>query len=436
MGSNLPKISLSGFVVLLFSFWNIDLIAQECLPEGMVFSTQAQIDAFAAEYPGCTTILGDVVIEEDVPGTITNLKGLSVLHTFGDYLEIHDNDALLDLSGLDNVESIAGGLNIYGNPRLEKLTGLEKVTQITGSLRIALNHKLRSITALSGLERVVEDVTIADNFRLPNLYGLETLDTIGGYLLVIMSPELINLRGLDNLRQIGKGLLVESNARLRDLHGLDQLTSIGGNCIVVNNPDLRTLDGLNAVTSINGKLQIALNPFLETVAALRKLKKIKGLLQIYANVGLKSLSGLENIDETGIEDLAILSSDVLSICNVKSICNYLKNADNQAAISMNANGCNVRSQIVERCQRKGPSGQPSIPSDPVFFPNPTSGLVTVEADDLESGFYEVSGALGRVLLTGELSNRQLDLSELPAGMYFVKIKTEERELLAKIIKLN
>lgn len=412
------------------------MLAQDCLPEGVILSSQAQIDAFAVDYPGCTTILGDVVIEEAERGNIRNLTGLSGLTAFGDYLEIHDNEALLDLRGLENVETISGGLNIFGNSKLEKLTGLESLASIGTSLRIALNHELRSIEALATLQTVGEDLTIADNRILSSLYGLHSLDTVGGYLIILTSNQLLNLRGLDALRSIGKGLLVEDNDRLRDLRGLDKVTSIGGNCIIVNNRELRSLDGLNAVTAIGGKLQIALNPFLEGVAALKKLESINGLLQIYANVGLKSLSGLENIEASGIEDLAILSSDILRTCNVKSICDYLSVSENRASISMNGTGCNFRAQILERCQRGGASGRPAQTKDPVFFPNPTSGLVEIKAEGLEQASYEVTDGLGQTLLGGLLDKNQFDLSELAAGIYFVKIKTEEGELLQKIVKLN
>ncbi|WP_170110475.1 T9SS type A sorting domain-containing protein [Flavilitoribacter nigricans] len=437
MKTHFPGIVCLLLLTICMGLGKVKMAAQDCLPEGIIFDSQAGIDAFANDHPGCTTILGDVIIQESTPGNIKNLNGLSVLTAFGDYLEIHDNEALTDLTGLGNIETIAGGLNIFGNPGLEKLTGLEKLNFIGGSLRIALNHQLRSIEALNELQTVVEDLTVSDNLLLSSLFGLHKVDTIGGYLLILTSGELTNLRGLDALRGIGKGLLIESNEKLIDLRGLDKVTSIGGNCIIVNNQSLRSLDGLNAVTAIDGKLQVALNPFLEDLVALKKLKSIRGLLQIYANVGLKSLSGLENIDAAGIEDLAILASDILTVCHVQSICDYLGLSANQASISMNGNGCNVRSQILERCQRRGTGGRPAPPKDPVFFPNPTSGLVTIDAETLaDAATYEVADALGRILLEGALEGKQFDLSELAAGIYFVKIKTEELELLRKIVKVN
>lgn len=425
-----------SLVVLPFIIWCGKLKAQECLPEGITFSTQAQMDAFATDYPDCTTILGDVIIEETSSGNITSLKGLSGITAFGDYLEIHENTALTDLSGLEQVSNIWGGLNIYGNPGLETLKGLEGLQSVHGSLRVALNHNLRNIQALSALQSVDEDVTISDNLILNSLFGLQSLDTIGGYLLITTSHELINLQGLNALRAVGKGLLIEDNSQLRDLRGMDGVTSIGGNCIIVNNLQLNTLDGLNALTAVGGKLQIALNPRLETVTALRKLQQMNGLLQIYANSSLRNLSGLENIDAAGIEDLAILSSNVLTNCSVKSICDYLRESSNQSSISMNGSGCNYRAQVLERCQRKAPPAKPEEMTEPVFYPNPTSSLVTLEAEAFENAEYEVQSALGRTLLTGTLENRQFDLSELPAGLYYVKIRSEAGDLLQKIVKVN
>ena len=54
-----------------------------CLPEGITFSTQEEIDNFQINYPYCTEIEGDVIIEGD---EITNLDGLSVLNSISGFL--------------------------------------------------------------------------------------------------------------------------------------------------------------------------------------------------------------------------------------------------------------------------------------------------------------------------------------------------------------
>jgi hypothetical protein len=65
--------------------------AQSCLPNGITFSTQAQIENFQKNYPGCIQIQGDVVI--DGGNDITNLVGLNVLNSLNGNLWIQSNSA-------------------------------------------------------------------------------------------------------------------------------------------------------------------------------------------------------------------------------------------------------------------------------------------------------------------------------------------------------
>lgn len=76
------------FVILItlhISLFSIHLTAQPCLPDGITFTTQAVIDNFQTNYPGCTEIEGFVIINGN---DITNLSGLSVLTSIGGYLLI------------------------------------------------------------------------------------------------------------------------------------------------------------------------------------------------------------------------------------------------------------------------------------------------------------------------------------------------------------
>jgi len=122
---------------------------QPCLPEGITFTTQEQIDNFQINYPGCTEIEGDVTIHGN---DITNLDGLSVMTSIGGDLKIGDydggNSSLISLSGLENLTSIEG-IIIGNNDALTNLSGLEGITFIGGDLRIYDND---AITSLSGLE--------------------------------------------------------------------------------------------------------------------------------------------------------------------------------------------------------------------------------------------------------------------------------------------
>ena len=77
----MKKFALLIFVLL---FIKIAVNSQSpCLPEGITFTTQAKVDSFQINYPGCTEIMGTVVIEGP---NINNLDGLNVLTAVGGFL--------------------------------------------------------------------------------------------------------------------------------------------------------------------------------------------------------------------------------------------------------------------------------------------------------------------------------------------------------------
>jgi len=49
-------------IAITFTFHLISVYPQSCLPEGIIFETQFQIDSFQINYPGCTEIEGIVKI--------------------------------------------------------------------------------------------------------------------------------------------------------------------------------------------------------------------------------------------------------------------------------------------------------------------------------------------------------------------------------------
>ena len=109
-------------VILIFGF--VSAFSQPCLPEGITFNTQAQIDNFQINHPNCTEIEGDVEISGD---DITNLNGLNVLTSIGGWLYVMENDFLTSLTGLDNLTSIGGWIRIEESASLTSLTGLDSI---------------------------------------------------------------------------------------------------------------------------------------------------------------------------------------------------------------------------------------------------------------------------------------------------------------------
>ena len=150
-------------------------ISQTCLPQGITFSMQTQIDNFQTNYPNCSQIEGDVFIGNYYGGDINNLNGLSVLTSIGGYLHIQYNTGLTSLAGLHNLTSIGDYLHIESYWDLPNLTGLDNLTSIGGSL------------------------FINDCIGLTSLTGLNSLTSIGGYITIRYCNALTSLSGLDNI---------------------------------------------------------------------------------------------------------------------------------------------------------------------------------------------------------------------------------------------
>ncbi|MEM6806586.1 MAG: T9SS type A sorting domain-containing protein [Bacteroidota bacterium] len=374
----------SILLLLITSFYPIGQInAQNCLPTGFTFGSQAQIDNFPEKYPGCSHILGNVFVEEAFFGAITNL------------------DSLLQ------IDSISGNLFIRYNNTLRSLKGLDQLEFVGGDLFLTTNTSLSSINALKNLQFVQGAISIFSNDALLDLGGLRNLDSTGGYVAIGENASILNLSGLGKLRSIGESLLIQSNPSLQNLNGLDKLRLIGGGLRIMNNTSLMDLNSLGNLEEINGPLRVL------------------------GNSSLNSLYGLDELDGQTITDLSITGSPRLSICGVKSICDYLSTANNQVFLRGNAMGCNDRIQIDNACASLvGLEEYNRV--DLSIYPNPSTGMI--ELTGLTSGKLKLINMIGKVVLEKTLSSSFLDLSELPDGIYFLHIQSGDKWASQKLIK--
>ena len=79
----MKNLTLITVITINYLLITINLFSQPCLPQGITFTTQEQIDNFQTNHPNCTEIEGGVKIEGN---DITNLDGLNVITSIGEYL--------------------------------------------------------------------------------------------------------------------------------------------------------------------------------------------------------------------------------------------------------------------------------------------------------------------------------------------------------------
>jgi len=145
--------------------------SQSCLPEGITFITQSQIDSFPILYPNCTEIEGDVIVEGE---GVSNLFALNVLTVIQGTLRINYNGTLLTtLNGLNNLTFIGGSLLIGGNERLSNISALENVRIVGRFIIVSFNPYLNSLIGLDSIN--TDSLTFYDVFENHSLTHCEVM---------------------------------------------------------------------------------------------------------------------------------------------------------------------------------------------------------------------------------------------------------------------
>ncbi|MDC8000633.1 T9SS type A sorting domain-containing protein [Aequorivita todarodis] len=319
--------------LILFCF---NYIAAQCPVGPIVLSTQADIDNFAINYPGCTQLTDNLTISGS---TIENLNGLnSITSIDGDFV-ITANGLLHRATGLENLTTISGKFEVSGTlfydclglgslttiggdfvaRSIKRFSGLDSLTTIGGSLDAELNYQIISLMGLDVLTTIGGDLKFKNNTRLTSLSGANSLESIGGNFIVFnISYNVLDFDGFQNLESIGGNLDITN--QLSSFNGLDALTSIGGNLDLNTNSKITDMDGLLSLQSIggdfiitNGKIETMNSATLQTIGGsllinncdfltnidFSDISEIGGYMAVFDNNILNSIAGFNSLTSIG-----------------------------------------------------------------------------------------------------------------------------------------
>ena len=181
-----------------------------CLPEGITFSSQEQIDSFQVNYPSCLNIQGDVTISGD---DIINLNGLINVTSIGGGLYIENNPVITDIWGLVNIDPVSiENLHIVNNTSLS-VCDIQCICEYLASPNGTMTIQNNAIGCNSPEE-------VEDNCNLhclPEGISITTQAEIDSFQI-----------NYPNCTDIEGDLWIHGNT-ITNLNGLNALTSIGGN---------------------------------------------------------------------------------------------------------------------------------------------------------------------------------------------------------------
>lgn len=401
--------SLSLFILSTASL----ATAQTCPGAPLTLSTQSQVNNFPNNYPGCTEVGVSVTISGS---NITNLNGLSQLHSITKSLFILNCPALTSLAGLSNLTNISVELTIDNCDALTTLNGLQNLPFIGGSLTITGNALLNNISALSGIDHINGVLQITQNPALTNLTGLENVTFTGRYLQINGNNGLTSIGSLGNLTQVG-----------------NNVNTTGRYLVITSNPSLTTINGLNSLQSVGTYFDVSNNASLTTLNAFSNLETIGGDLSITGNAHLTSVLDFDNLSSVG-GTLTISNNNLLSDCAAQGICNYL-DGPGPAVITNNDPGCNSVTEVENECLL--------LPVQMTYFEGTAAENGSVQlswqtASETDSRYFEVEHSLnatqfhslGNVKAHGTcttVSNYQFTHMRPAYGTNYYRLKQEDTD---------
>lgn len=346
------KLKLLFFVFSIIQFVSF----AQCPPDG-IFNSQAEIDAFAVNYPNCDTVQFLRIEGDD----IDDLTPLSNLIHPGWSISVVSNPLLTSLQGLDNLVSDVvnkTSLSITNNPQLTNISSLSGLTACF-EIYIGNNDQLINLSGLESLTFIGDEniqsanwLIIAGNQNLSNITALSNLVpyNIEG-LGIRNNPSLLSLEGLENFDKM-LILDIQNNDALTDLIGLGGITNVYSDFNIISNDSITDLTGLSSIQE-TGSFLLSDNDMLSSLNGINQILNWDGIV-IIDNENLIDIAAIEYFDgSTNLSPyLRLVGNTNLEVCNYPFICNlidsYFSFYDMQ--IENNSVGCNSELELTNACE--------------------------------------------------------------------------------------
>ena len=305
----MKKLFLLCLVFITFNFISYG----QCPTSPISLTTQAEVDAFATNYPGCTELNNDLIIEGHSVDII-NLLGLSQITSVAGELNISFNYVLDGLEGLENITTV-NSLFVGYNDLLDGFEALTSLTTVNGDLKLFGNNKITSLSGLNNINSTLTELNIDQNYRLTDISNIQNANISSLNLLSITYNSNLEICNYDFICDaMATATEIEITQNALGCYDESQLNSECGvyptDTIVLESQSDVTNFTINypGVTSIENGLVISGNDIVD-LNPLSILNLITGDLIIKDNALLSSLDGLENMQTNYDGDFLMIKNN-------------------------------------------------------------------------------------------------------------------------------
>lgn len=307
------------FVALLF-IANFSLLAQDCPPYSITFSTQEQLDQFIIQYPNCTELDVDISINAhgnfdysplnniektrrwlyintfdfDVTGLLNNLKSVRGIDVNSSGSELSLINSFNELDSIKYRLTLSSSTDEWSKLNLDAFRNLRSVGANLGIKKLKILDSINIFNKLTeaGSLYFVELQAVTSRFRI---YGFENLERTD--YMWFRDLEISSLPGFENLVSVYDKINLENAINTEVFDGFNSLVAVSE--INFKNNNIKKLKGFNNLQELDGGIQLYKNE-VDELDAFNSIVQINGPISIHEDklTDFKGFSSLKVINNT------------------------------------------------------------------------------------------------------------------------------------------
>ncbi|MBZ0242091.1 MAG: hypothetical protein K8F24_02640, partial [Bacteroidales bacterium] len=307
------------FVALLF-IANFSLLAQDCPPYSITFSTQEQLDQFIIQYPNCTELDVDISINAhgnfdysplnniektrrwlyintfdfDVTGLLNNLKSVRGIDVNSSGSELSLINSFNELDSIKYRLTLSSSTDEWSKLNLDAFRNLRSVGANLGIKKLKILDSINIFNKLTeaGSLYFVELQAVTSRFRI---YGFENLERTD--YMWFRDLEISSLPGFENLVSVYDKINLENAINTEVFDGFNSLVAVSE--INFKNNNIKKLKGFNNLQELDGGIQLYKNE-VDELDAFNSIVQINGPISVHEDklTDFKGFSSLKVINNT------------------------------------------------------------------------------------------------------------------------------------------